>query len=118
MRRATPLSKRHKKASEARGSDVAEVHMPTINATIIGASRGATMQWDSHHVVLTNLGGGNFATQFATAAGDHIYRINVSGAPLDPWTADVSDGTTTQHHSGVVSPGGGDGTGDTGFRAQ
>jgi hypothetical protein len=87
--------------------------MPQITVTVNGASRSASMTWDGDIKSMTN----NSSASFSTAAGFHIYHIVVGGSPQDPWTAKVTDGTTTQNHSGHMSPGGFDTTGDTGFNA-
>ena len=91
--------------------------MPTITVQITGATHGAVLRWDAQHIPLTTTSPGNFAAVFNTAVGPHIYNITVFGAPTDPWSASVTNGTTSQNHQGHMSPGGADGTGDTGFMA-
>jgi hypothetical protein len=90
--------------------------MAQINVTITGASRAATLTWNQNLISLTNTGGGNFAAAFQSPAGAFIYAVVVFGSPGDPWTAKVTDGTTTHNHAGHMSPGGFDTTGDTQFR--
>ena len=87
--------------------------MAQINVTVTGVSRSAVLTWDGKLVPMTN----NSTASFPTPAGFHIYAIVVAGSPGDAWTAKVTDGTTTQNHSGHMSPGGFDTTGDTGFQA-
>jgi hypothetical protein len=87
--------------------------MAQITVTVTGASRSASMTWDGSPRSMTN----NSSAAFSTAAGFHIYAIVVAGSPGDPWTAKVTDHTTTQNHSGHISPSGFDTTGDTGFNA-
>ena len=88
--------------------------MADITATVTGASRSASMTWDGSLKSMTN----NSSAAFSTPAGFHIYAIVLAGSPGDAWTAKVTDGTTTQNHSGHMSPAGFDTTGDTGFNAK
>jgi hypothetical protein len=86
--------------------------MAQINATVTGASRSSSMTWDGNMVSMSN-----GSASFPTSAGLHVYAIVVAGSPGDPWTAKVTDGTTTQNHAGHMSPAGFDTTGDTPFQA-
>ena|ERR1017187_9703891 len=91
-------------------------NMAQINVSVTGASRSASLTWDGALGSLTSNGGGSFSAAFPAAAGDHTYAIVVFGSPADPWTAKVTDGTTTHNHAGHMSPAGFDTTGDTPFR--
>ncbi|MBI2188391.1 MAG: hypothetical protein HYU37_14915 [Acidobacteria bacterium] len=89
--------------------------MALITVTITGASRSATLTWNGSLKPLGGTGGGNFGTSFREPAGRAVYAIVVFGNPADPWSARVTDGTTTNNHSGHMSPGGFDTSGDTPF---
>ena len=89
--------------------------MALVTVTISGASRGATLAWNANPRPLGGTGGGNFGTSFQERSGPAIYAIVVFGNPADPWTAKVTDGNHSQNHSGHMSPGGFDTTGDTPF---
>jgi hypothetical protein len=45
-----------------------------------------------------------------------VYSVVVFGAPSDPWTAKVTDGTNANNHAGHMSKDGSDTTGDTQFQ--
>jgi hypothetical protein len=92
--------------------------MAQITVTIKGASHAAILTWQHQLKPLASAGAGNWGTAFDQAPGSYVYAIVVFGSPNDPWTASVSDGKTTQNHSGHMSPGGFDTTGDTGFTVQ
>jgi hypothetical protein len=95
-----------------------EISMAQINVTITGASKDATITWDQELKSRTNNGGGNFAASFPSGPGSFVYAIVVFGDEGDPWTAKVTDGTTTHNHAGHMSPAGFDTTGDTLFQVQ
>lgn len=91
--------------------------MTQVTVTIKGASRAATLTWGGVLVTLTSTGGGNHTAAFQRAPGIYLYVITVFGAPGDAWSASVTDGVGTPfNHSGHMSPGGFDGTGDTAFQ--
>lgn len=85
--------------------------MAQINVTVTGASRSSSLTWDGRLISMTN-----GSASFQAAAGVHVYAIVLFGSPGDPWTAKVTDGTTTQNHAGHMSPSGFDTTGDTPFQ--
>ena len=89
--------------------------MALVTVTITGASRSAALTWNG---ALKPLGGsgGNFAVSFQQPAGTSVYAIVVFGNPSDPWSARVTDSSITHNHSGHMSPGGFDTTGDTQFK--
>ena len=89
--------------------------MSQITVKINGASRGATFTWNQNLIPLIDMGGGSFNAVFQSNPGTFIYAIVVFGSPGDPWTASVTDGTTTHNHAGHMSPAGFDTTGDTAF---
>lgn len=92
--------------------------MAQITVKITGISRGATgatFTWNQQLKPLADMGGGNLSTAFQSGPGTFLYAIVVSGNPGDPWTASVTDGTTTHNHAGHMSPAGFDTTGDTAF---
>ena len=88
--------------------------MALVTVTITGASRAATLTWKGLPKALGG-GGGTFGTSFSETPGVALYAIVVFGNPADPWTARVTDGTTTFNHAGHMSPSGHDTTGDTAF---
>ena len=90
--------------------------MAQVTTTIGGVSRAATFTWNGQLVPLTSMGGGTFTAAFQSPAGKFIYSIVVFGSPNDPWTAKITDGTSTNNHAGHMSPGGFDTTGDTQFQ--
>ncbi|MGA2118549.1 MAG: hypothetical protein ABSH56_27810 [Bryobacteraceae bacterium] len=92
--------------------------MAQLTVKITGASRAATLTWDQKLIPLADTGGGNFAAGFPSVAGTFLYAIVVFGSPADPWSASVTDGTTTHNHAGHMSPAGFDDTGDTAFNVQ
>jgi hypothetical protein len=94
--------------------------MSQISVDITGASRSANLSWNGASKTLTAMGGGSYSASFQCTPSppDYIYSIVVYGDPKDPWTAKVSDGTTTYNHSGHMSPSGYDTTGDTQFTAK
>ena len=89
--------------------------MAQIDVTITGASRDARLNWGGSPVSLTNLGAGSFAASFRRDPGNYIYSIVVFGDPGDPWSAKVTDSTTTQNFAGHMAPSGFDTSGDTPF---
>jgi hypothetical protein len=90
--------------------------MAQVTISIAGVSHDASLTWNGTMIPLASTGGGNFAAAFQSSAGKFIYSIVVFGSPNDPWTAKVTDGTNTNNHAGVMSPGGYDTTGDTQFQ--
>jgi hypothetical protein len=90
--------------------------MSLVTVTVTGASRSAALTWKGAPKPLGTTGGGNWAVSFQEAAGPAEYSISVNGNPTDPWTAKVTDGTTTNNHSGHMSAAGSDGTGKTRFQ--
>jgi len=89
-----------------------------VTVKIAGVSRGATFTFDQQLVPLVDGGGGNFSGAVNTPAGTFLYAIVVFGSPGDPWTATVTDGTTTHNFAGHMSPAGFDTTGDTAITVQ
>jgi hypothetical protein len=89
--------------------------MAQVDVTITGVSRDAKLTWSGSPISLTSTGGGAYQASFQSASGTYVYSIVVFGAPADPWTAKVTDGTTTHNHAGHMSPAGYDTTGDTPF---
>jgi hypothetical protein len=93
--------------------------MKQVTFKIAGVSRDATVTWNNNLIGLNDLGGGNFAGSVQSDPGIFVYAIVVFGSPGDAWTASVSaDGSTTFNHSGHMSPGGFDTTGDTAFEVK
>jgi hypothetical protein len=90
--------------------------MALVTVTVTGASRSAALTWKGMPKPLGTAGGGNWAVSFQEKAGPAVYSITVHGNPADPWTAKVTDGTTTNNHSGHMSGAGSDGTGNTPFQ--
>jgi hypothetical protein len=90
--------------------------MALVTVTVTGASRSATLTWKGAPKALGTTGGGNFGVSFQEAAGPAVYSITVNGNPTDSWTAKVTDGTTTNKHTGHMSAAGSDGTGKTAFQ--
>jgi len=86
-----------------------------VTITITGASNGATFSWDQKLVALVSTGNGGWSGTVQAASGSHIHSVVVFGQSNDPWTATVTDGTTTQNFAGHISPSGADTTGDTIF---
>lgn len=92
--------------------------MAQVTAKITGASRGAVFTWNTKLVPLVDMGGGSFQGTIQSNPGTFIYALVLFGSPGDPWSATVSDGTTTNNHAGHMSPSGYDTTGDTAFTVQ
>jgi hypothetical protein len=89
--------------------------MSHVDITISGASRNANVTWGGKTKTVTDLGSGAHSASFQCTPGKYTYAIVVFGDPSDPWTAKVTDGTTTFNHAGHMSPAGYDTTGDTPF---
>jgi hypothetical protein len=92
--------------------------MSQMTVKIAGVSRGAALTWNQNLVPLVDMGGGNLSASFTSVPGNFLYAIVVFGSPGDPWTATLTDGTTTHNHAGHMSPSGYDTTGDTAFPVQ
>jgi hypothetical protein len=90
--------------------------MAQVTVTVAGVSRSAALTWNGKLVPMTNTGDGGYCAAFQSPAGIYVYSLMVFGAPSDPWTAKVTDGTNANNHGGHMSPDGYDTTGDTEFQ--
>jgi hypothetical protein len=90
--------------------------MAEVTVTIGGVSRSAVLTWNGALTPLSSTGQGGYCAAFHSAAGPFVYSVVVFGAPSDPWTAKVTDGTNANNHAGHMSKDGSDTTGDTQFQ--
>lgn len=86
--------------------------MPLVSVSIKGADE-AKFNWDGKYRTLTSTGNGKWEGGFNAASGGHEYFVEVAGQPGDPWTSEVTDGTSTDDVNGKMKK---DGHGNSGTR--
>lgn len=89
--------------------------MAEVTVTVGGVSRNAVLTWNGALIPMTSTGSGGYCAGFQSPVGISVYSLVVFGAPSDPWTAKITDGTNTNNHAGHMSPDGYDTTGDFEF---